>query len=200
MQSKYYKFLIPTVMLLVSITMLFTFTGLAKPASVENSDNVDALDATSGYYILLTLKGQKQGAIKGDSKVQTDAIDVLGFSHSIVSPRDAASGLPTGKRQHKPLTITKEIDKSTPLLFNVLTTNENLPEFKLEFYRPSPTGATEMYYTIELVNANIASISSFQSSSSSLPREHISFVYEKIIWTWTEGGITVEDDWASPNV
>jgi hypothetical protein len=31
----------------------------------------------------------------------------------IVSPRDAASGLPTGKRQHKPIIITKEIDKVT---------------------------------------------------------------------------------------
>ena len=34
----------------------------------------------------------------------------------IVSPRDPASGLPTGKRMHKPITITKEIDKSSPLL------------------------------------------------------------------------------------
>jgi hypothetical protein len=34
----------------------------------------------------------------------------------VVSPRDAASGLPTGKRQHKPMTITKELDKSTPKL------------------------------------------------------------------------------------
>jgi type VI protein secretion system component Hcp len=30
--------------------------------------------------------------------------------------RDPASGLPTGKRQHKPLFITKQIDKATPLL------------------------------------------------------------------------------------
>jgi hypothetical protein len=35
----------------------------------------------------------------------------------IVSPRDSASGLPTGKRQHKPIVITKELDKSSPLLF-----------------------------------------------------------------------------------
>jgi hypothetical protein len=34
----------------------------------------------------------------------------------VVSPRDAASGLPTGKRMHKPFIITKELDKSTPLL------------------------------------------------------------------------------------
>ena len=34
----------------------------------------------------------------------------------IKSPRDAASGLPTGKRMHKPSLITKELDKSSPKL------------------------------------------------------------------------------------
>jgi hypothetical protein len=33
---------------------------------------------------------------------------------TIVSPRDAASGLPTGKRQHRPFTIVTTIDKATP--------------------------------------------------------------------------------------
>ncbi len=33
----------------------------------------------------------------------------------VVSPRDAASGLPTGKRMHKPFTITKELDKTSPV-------------------------------------------------------------------------------------
>jgi hypothetical protein len=32
----------------------------------------------------------------------------------VVSPRDAASGQATGKRQHKPFTITKELDKMSP--------------------------------------------------------------------------------------
>jgi type VI protein secretion system component Hcp len=32
------------------------------------------------------------------------------------SARDAASGLPTGKRMHKPITITKEADKASPTL------------------------------------------------------------------------------------
>jgi len=35
------------------------------------------------------------------------------FEQEIVSPRDAASGLPTGKRQHKPITITQELDPGT---------------------------------------------------------------------------------------
>ncbi len=40
----------------------------------------------------------------------------ISFDQEIVSPRDAASGLPTGKRQHKPFVITKELDKSTPMM------------------------------------------------------------------------------------
>ena len=35
---------------------------------------------------------------------------------SVISPRDAASGLPTGKRMHKPFVITKELDKASPML------------------------------------------------------------------------------------
>ena len=35
-----------------------------------------------------------------------------------ISPRDPASGLPTGKRMHKPFVITKELDKATPLLYS----------------------------------------------------------------------------------
>ena len=32
---------------------------------------------------------------------------------TVKSPRDAASGLPTGKRQHKPVTFTKPLDKGS---------------------------------------------------------------------------------------
>ena len=37
-------------------------------------------------------------------------------------PKDGswANGLPTGQRMHKPFVITKELDKTTPLLFNVV--------------------------------------------------------------------------------
>ena len=37
-------------------------------------------------------------------------------SHAITGPRDAASGMATGKRMHKPFTITKEWSASSPLL------------------------------------------------------------------------------------
>src|SRR6185436_12501865 len=107
----------------------------------------------------LKLKGQKTGEIKGSvtQKGREGKIMVIAVSHEIVSPRDPASGLPTGKRMHKPFVITKELDKSSPLLYKALCTNENITEFELQFFAPKAGGAgvgTEYNnYTVKLTNA-----------------------------------------------
>jgi type VI secretion system secreted protein Hcp len=159
----------------------------------------------------LALKGQKQGAINGSitQKGRENTIGVIAVSHQIVSPRDAASGLPSGKRMHKPFVITKELDKSTPLLYNALVYNENIPDWKLTFYTSGTAavknvGSEVNHYTVELINANIASIE-FVMKNNRKPEnmqfnehEEVSFTYQKIIWTWNEGGITASDDWESP--
>ena len=100
--------------------------------------------------IHLTLKGQKQGEIKGGctQKGREGSIIIFAFDHDIMSPRDIATGLPTGKRQHRPVKITKEIDKSSPLLYTVLCTNENLTEVIFKFWKPSAAGTEKQYYTI----------------------------------------------------
>jgi type VI secretion system secreted protein Hcp len=156
----------------------------------------------------LKLKGQKQGEIKGSvtQKGREGKIMVIAVSHDIVSPRDAASGLPTGKRMHKPFVITKELDKSSPLLYNALVNNENIQEWELNFWQPSATGAEKQHYTIKLTNANIASID-FRMANNKHPDlmkfneyEEVAFTYQKINWTWIDGGISAEDDWESPVV
>jgi type VI secretion system secreted protein Hcp len=154
----------------------------------------------------LTLKGQTQGVIKGSvtQKGREGSLEVYGWNHEVASPRDAASGLPTGKRQHKPITIIKPIDKSSPLLMKALVDNENIPEWKLQCWKPSPTGAENQYYTVELVNANVAQIRVEQLNNKypeNMPhelREYVAFTYQKITWTFVDGGITAEDDWESP--
>ncbi len=151
----------------------------------------------------LTLTGETQGAIKGSGDVDPhiEEIEVYGWSHEVVSPRDVASGLPTGKRQHKPLNIVKAIDKSSPLLMMVLTNNENLSDFKLKCYRPSSSGAEEHFYTVELTNANIAGIrmeslnNKYAENMNHEARETVSFTYQKVMWTFEDGGITADDDW-----
>jgi type VI secretion system secreted protein Hcp len=156
----------------------------------------------------LKLTGKTQGEIKGSvtQAGREDSIMVIAYNHEVVSPRDAASGLPTGKRQHKPLTISKEIDKSTPLLMNVLTNNEQISKWELRFWQPSSTGQEIQHYTVELENASIASIRSemlnnkYAENMQHKEREHVSFCYQKITWTWMDGGITATDDWEAPVV
>ena len=159
--------------------------GSAGPAG-SSAASPDAISATAAIV------GQKSGAIVGKSGAiagdgPNGKIMVIAVSHEIVSPRDAASGLPTGKRQHKPFTIRKELDKSTPLLYSALVTNENLSSATFTYQR---NGAPFM--TVKLTNANISDIA--QSGGS----ESVSFTYQKIQWTWIDGGITAEDDWESP--
>jgi type VI secretion system secreted protein Hcp len=159
----------------------------------------------------LHLKGQKTGDIKGSctQKGREGQIVVIEAHHEVVSPRDAASGLPTGKRLHKPFVITKEVDKATPLLYQALVNNELLSEFELHFWRPgiksaSGAGAEVQYYTVKLRQAQIVDIAFTQPNTRDLEAqktaefERIAFTYQHIEWVWVDGGITASDDSTLP--
>jgi type VI secretion system secreted protein Hcp len=156
----------------------------------------------------MTIKGQKQGQINGSvtQKGREGMILIHSFSNSIISPRDPQSGAPTGQRMHKPFFFLNEVDKSSPLLWNVLTTNENLTSVQIQFWAPGlaiGTGASleKQIYTVTLTNASIASMeqsmpSNVDPTTAKLSlQEEISLVYQKIEWTWNDGGITAGDDW-----
>ena len=153
----------------------------------------------------LRLASKAQGKIEGPvtQAGRENTIEVFGWNHEVIAPRDAASGMATGKRQHKALTITKAVDKTTPQLMKALITAESITSFSLECWRVASDGAQEPYYRIELENAGITGIAAEQLDSQEPEntdqpiREHVSFVYQKIIWTWLEGGITAEDSLAA---
>ena len=48
-------------------------------------------------------RDQRTDASKNE--LTEDQLAKVSAGHAIVSPRDAASGLPTGKRMHKPVTF-----------------------------------------------------------------------------------------------
>jgi len=161
----------------------------------------------------LRIKGQKTGDVMGSvtQKGREGRIMVIAASHAIASPRDPQSGLPTGKRMHKPFTITKESDKSSPVLHNMLVNNENILECELQFWSPalsssSGSGQEVQSHSVKLVNANIASINFCMPNNKNpelaryVEYEEIAFTYQKIIWTWNDGGITAADDWGAPSV
>ena len=154
----------------------------------------------------LTLSGQTQGKIEGGCTIKghEGTILVQGVDHTIEIPKSIQTGLPTGRRIHGPLTITKEIDKASPKLFQALTSGEQLTDAKLEYYRISPQGKEELYYTVEIKNAIITSMHKFvpmcldPANKSMGHMEAVSFTYETIIETFTPDGIEAEDSWNQP--
>lgn len=156
------------------------------------------LDAEAALNAYLKLKGQKQGEIKGSvtQKGRENSIMVIAVSHEILSPRDAASGLATGRRQHKPFVITKELDKSSPLIFQALVNNEVFPSLEMTVFKANAKGVEAPEYTIRLVNAKIVSVRLVQVDGK-LAQE-VSFTYQKFYWDWLDGGISAMDDWEAP--
>ena len=160
---------------------------LGRPATAPGPATVYAAGVPlSEQAMMLTVEGTKQGKFKGESR--DGSVRLLGYKHEVISPRDAQSGLPTGKRQHSPLVITKDYDRTSPMFMQALVTNEVLKNVTLRFV--DARGTT---YSITLQNASVAGIRQQSQSGSNV--EEISFTYQKITWTWTDGGITAEDDW-----
>jgi type VI secretion system secreted protein Hcp len=154
----------------------------------------------------LKLTGANQGEIKGDcaQSGREDMILVYAVDHEVEIPRDTHTGLPTGQHIHKPLTITKHKDKSSPLLYQACTSGEQFTEAELHFYRINDKGQEEHYFTIKLEKAIIVNMKEY-TPLTFLPEnmpykdmENTSFTYEKIIWTYETDGIESEDDWKAP--
>ena len=150
----------------------------------------------------LQVTGTKSGAFTGAVTTAAHAnwIGVIGVDYSVMSPHDTATGMASGKRQHRPLRITKETDKSSPQFFNALVTNEVLKTCTLAFVKTSASGIEEPFSTIVLTNASVASLQlvmpdpkTVEASKSPL-FEAIDLTFQKIEWTMA-GGKTVQDDW-----
>ncbi len=150
-------------------------TGPQGPAGASGVNPPDPDHVSAGTMAVVA---QVQGSFSAN---------VLGVSHEIVSPRDPASGLATGKRMHKPITITAAFDASTPRLIQALVNNENLKTVTINFTPAGTKGAT-----IVLTNA---SVSQYDQTGETVSFQ---FTYQKITWTWVDGGITASDDWEAP--
>jgi type VI secretion system secreted protein Hcp len=153
----------------------------------------------------LSIVAERQGPILGSvtQKGREGKMLVIAAQHEIVCPRDPQSGIPTGKRMHKPFVITKELDRASPLLSAILCTNENIREARIDFWTASATGQEKQHYSVLLTNANISAMT-FKMANIRSPKlvrfaeyEEVALTYQKIEWTWNDGGISATDAWAA---
>src|SRR4051812_16067712 len=116
----------------------------------------------------LKVEGAKSGKVKGPMQDRSDekkngSIALLAVEHGIVSPRDVSTGLATGKRQHRAITVTKEADYTSPLFYQFVTTNELLITADVLFYGVGTqtglnAGRETMLYKISLKDASVSRV------------------------------------------
>lgn len=157
--------------------------------------------------IHLECKAKKQGKIRGSCDIaeREDSILIHGILHRVFIPHNPQDGLPSGQRKHSSISVVKEIDRSSPSLYQALVTGEKFNYVTLKYYQISEKGIEDQYFTKTLKNASIVSIR-LQSPLSFLKRyeqfghmEIVSFIYEDIIWAHNTAGTQSEDKKCNSN-
>lgn len=99
--------------------MLFTslFLAAAADVSVLTIGQVSQPAAAGPYYFQVS-----GGDLDGDGAADDGIVRItcengaVVSAHQVIAPRDSASGMASGKRMHKPLTVIKEWGAATPEL------------------------------------------------------------------------------------
>jgi len=170
------------------------------------------------FHYLLKMQFKSQGRItsSGEGRVHGmgyggNKITPANLSHAlfqIKSELGASIGALLGKRQHKPLTITRQIGAASPQLLSAHWNNEVLSSVGIEIVGRPDTGKGEVVVSrITLTNATISNIHRYTPSLSghqSSPHdtnqlEEFDLVFQKITYTNVMGSTSAADDWTSNN-
>lgn len=145
------------------------------------------LQAAAAVNAYMTFVNTAQGKMKGDPSRASSPERIPLISVA----RDSSSGMATGKRMHKPITITKELDATSPMLKQALAKGGALGDVVI-VYEGAGAADNKAAQKIVLKNAMVTAISMAGRA------EQISLDYQTIEVTYTNGNKSAADDWESP--
>ena len=125
---------------------------------------------TSAQTLYVVVEGTKQGLFANESNVGNHPNRLVGrdFDYLVKVPRDVATGMVSGKRQHGPVVFTKEWGAASPQLFQALVSNEVLKSVVFEFYQTNKdTGEEQLAGTVKLTNATVVEIHQYGAGAGS---------------------------------
>jgi type VI secretion system secreted protein Hcp len=125
------------------------------------------------------------------------SIELKSFNHHMFIPTDNNTGRLTSTRLHAPITIQKEFDKTTPLLYRALSEGKTLKSAIFKMYQITESGTEKEYFNIILENVKITAItpSLFPNGMTGTHMENIQMRYESITWKHCDGNIIYKDTW-----
>lgn len=165
-----------------------------------------SVTADAALMAYLYAKGGKTGPVKGSvtQKGREGSIAIIAFDQATkqeVSPNGAA----TGRMRVGQVTITKEVDKSSPILRQMMNNQEPITDATIQFWTPNIMGAgggmgvEVQYYTLLMSNARITSMKTVMLNMKNPAEmqypmfEVLTISYEKADWTWTNGALVATE-------
>ncbi|MBC0852898.1 Hcp family type VI secretion system effector [Pantoea stewartii] len=125
------------------------------------------------------------------------SIELKSFSHGVTTPVDPSCGKLTGTRIHRPITIVKEFDRTTPILYRAVCQGRPMKKATIKMYHILDSGTEVDYFNIILENVKITTVSPYLAPNgmSSTHLETLEMRYEAITWKYVEGNIIFRDAW-----
>jgi type VI secretion system secreted protein Hcp len=142
--------------------------------------------ANDAYLSIDTIKGESN-----DSR-HKDWIEVSNVSWNVHQPRSAlvstAGGHTSGRAELSEVSFKKLADLASPLLQQTCAAGKTIPKAKFEFMRADGNGEPIKYYTVELENVMIASVTP-SSGDGGVITERVGLAFSKIKWSYTRQDI-----------
>jgi len=114
-------------------------------------------------------------------------IEILSFHHglsqSIGGSRSSGGAATAGRVDHQDFTITKELDKSTPMIHLHCCNGKHIPKIELELCRAGEDKNLFMKYTLS--DVVISNVTPSGMAGTNMPSENLSLNYGKIEWEYT---------------
>lgn len=127
------------------------------------------------------------------------AIEIMNTQHGISLSVDPHSGSLTGSRLHEPMIINKEVDKSSPYLFDFVCSGKRLKTAILRFYAINESGVENEIYNLTMDSVIVSSVvfthSYIPGAITPNMMEVVKLRYRGIAWNYLAGNILTNDFW-----
>jgi type VI secretion system secreted protein Hcp len=138
--------------------------------------------ALAAFDAFLKIEG-----VAGESKdaQHQQWIDVLSFNYGKAAwnhqwPKAGTLPAQSGKSGAGKLTITKTVDKSSPMLYKLCASGKHLPKLTIEFCHAE--GGKQKYIEYTLTNVIVSSVQTVKGKG--VASEMVSFSFQKIEWNY----------------
>jgi type VI secretion system secreted protein Hcp len=141
---------------------------------------------------------EAESSIQSMADIDTSkAIECHSYEEGVAVGFDRRSSWAQSDRTYEPITITKWVDKSSPVLAQALTRSQQCSgEFK--FFRPiADGGGWEHWFTVKVEDARVCRLKRriSEGTEDAPVKEEVSLVFSRITWTHIPGSKEFADSW-----